>query len=359
MYGSAEVRTESPEESERHAPAHSMGGRPGADPLAGGGLGLITRSLVLRSGAKVGLLAGSEAPAKRLDVLCTWGTSAGRQDLLPPLPADGFVGRVLESERAVVEPLDRELAAMLSVAASGSTLTHVAGAAVRSPGGLTGVLCLGFTEPPLDPDEAIWLIEGYARLAAMSLHDAGMLDGLLAAARIDGLTGCLNHVAIRTELDYEIQRSARHGRSLSCCFIDLDRFKYLNDHHGHPYGSRVLAEVATLLRRDVRLGDTVGRYGGDEFVAVLPDTDERTACLLGSRLRELIATLALNGARVPLDASIGVAQWRTGWSADATLDAADAALLRAKGEGGGRVLGAANVISVKEGRFKRAGRPAY
>ena len=74
-----------------------------------------------------------------------------------------------------------------------------------------------------------------------------MLEGVLTTAHLDGLTGCLNYTAIRHELEREVRRSERHNLSLSCCFLDLDDFKLVNDRHGHLYGSATLVEVATIL----------------------------------------------------------------------------------------------------------------
>ena len=175
-------------------------------------------------------------------------------------------------------------------------------------------------------------------MASMCLHDAGTLDGLLAAARLDALTGCLNYAATHAELEREIRRCARHRRAMTCCFIDLDRFKLVNDRHGHPQGSRVLAEVAAALRAGVRVGDSVGRYGGDEFVVLLPDTDRDAAHTLTERLRATICTTTVAGGHEPLDASIGLAQWRAGMTAEDLLAVADDALRTAKREGGGRVV---------------------
>src|SRR5581483_4494258 len=134
--------------------------------------------------------------------------------------------------------------------------------------GPRGALCVGLQAKPHDLRAAMWMVESYARMAALCLRGGTALDGLLAAARHDALTGCLNYAAIRSELEREVARSARHERTLSVAFIDLDGFKQVNDHHGHPQGSRVLAKIATILRSDVRIGDSVGRYGGDEFVVL-------------------------------------------------------------------------------------------
>jgi diguanylate cyclase (GGDEF)-like protein len=193
------------------------------------------------------------------------------------------------------------------------------------------------------------MVERYAGLAALCLHDAGVLDGLLAAARVDGLTGLLNYAATRAELEREIARSARHRRPTSCAFVDLDHFKRVNDRHGHLHGSTTLTEVATILRAGVRVGDTIGRYGGDEFLAILPDTDHDAACALADRLRATLSATPLTRASEPLSASVGVAQWHPGATADEMLAAADAALASAKHAGGDLVVGA-DGVAASDGR---------
>ena len=119
----------------------------------------------------------------------------------------------------------------------------------------------------------------------LCLDEPGLLEGLLASAQRDGLTHCLNYTAIRHELDREIHRAERHQLSLSCCFLDLDDFKLVNERHGHLYGSHLLAEVATAIGSAIRSEDTLGRYGGDEFVAIFPETDDAAATGLAERVR--------------------------------------------------------------------------
>lgn len=314
-------------------------------PLAGGELGLITRGIAVRAGAEMGLLAVFGQPDRLVDVRSSWCAAPGGNDLPSSLPSAGFVGRVLDSGHAAVEPINPEQDQSLGIAGSGARLTYAAGAAVRPPGGPPGALCVGFSTPPDDRALTLWMVKSYARLASLCLHDAGTLDGLLAAARLDGLTGCLNYAAIRSELHREIARCARYGRIVSCCFIDLDGFKVVNDRHGHPHGSQMLTEVAAALREGLRIGDTLGRYSGDEFVALLPDTGQTAAYVLAERLRLMISTTTISTARMHVDASVGVAQWRPGWTADDMLAAADAALLKAKRAGGGLVVGADDVTS--------------
>jgi diguanylate cyclase (GGDEF)-like protein len=308
-------------------------------------LDLIVRDVALRTGALTGLLVVRNAMEGQIDVVCACGTVPSKDRLSLPVRRSGFVGRVLASGGAVGEPIIAEQAPLLRAAARDARVTYAAGATVRPPGRSPGALCVGLPSAPPNPEMTLWVVESYARLASLCLHDAGALGGLLAAGRRDGLTGCLSYAAIRSELEREIGRCARHGRQVACCFIDLDRFKQVNDRHGHPHGSRVLAEVASALRAGVRIGDSVGRYGGDEFIVLLPDTDRDAAHALAERLRGAICSTSVAGGHEPLDASIGIAHWRAGMSADGILAAADEALRRAKRVGGGTVVGAGDVAA--------------
>ncbi len=173
----------------------------------------------------------------------------------------------------------------------------------------------------------------------MCLQFPGALDRFVATPRIDALTGCVTYEHTLHELRREVNRSARAGTPLSCCFVDLDAFKHVNDEHGHLRGNEVLAAVSRVLRSGVRSFDTVGRYGGDEFVVILPQTAEPEACALAQRLLALIARASLRPLRLRLTASIGVAEWRPGSTPEDLLAEADRALLRAKAAGG-RVIAA-------------------
>jgi diguanylate cyclase (GGDEF)-like protein len=310
----------------------------GLDPAAGE-FNLITRRVTVRTGAETGMLVVFSESDRLLHVLGACGT-AGNGAAAAPRGDLGFLGRMLEAPRSSGEPIDSDHDPSLGVAASGARLTYASGAPIRPPGGPPGALCVGFTSRPPDEALTLWRVASYARLASLCLHETGTLDGLLATARLDALTGCLNYAAVRAELDREIRRAERHARRLSCCFIDLDHFKGINDRHGHLYGNRVLAEVGAALRGGVRGGDTIGRYGGDEFLAILPDAGEAAALMLAERLRATIVSRNPGRGDERLDTSIGVAQWRPGSTAEDLLAAADAALLGAKDGGGGIVAGA-------------------
>jgi diguanylate cyclase (GGDEF)-like protein len=307
------------------------------------GLGLIVRDLARALGAEIALLVVPDLARENVEVLAAWGPAAS-VDGLPSTPlADGFVGRALGFERAAVEPIDAN-DSILGTTEPTSRARHAAGAPVRPHDGPAGVLCAAFPpNPSRDVAKTLWLAESYAQLAALFLQDPDALEGLLSSGHLDGLTGCLTQADFLHELAREIARSDRHGRSLSLAFIDLDRFKRVNDRYGHLHGSRVLANIATILRTEIRREDTIGRYGGDEFVLILPDTDETAAVELAQRLRSTITTTMINLPHDPIDASIGIAQWQPGSPGADLLAYADEALLAAKSAGGAAVIAASTL----------------
>jgi len=160
-----------------------------------------------------------------------------------------------------------------------------------------------------------------------------------AEAGTDPVTSCMNHRAMRRRLHEEIGRAMRTGGPLSCLLIDLDNFKLVNDRQGHQAGDRVLREVAQALVGEFRAFDRVARYGGDEFVAILPNADLDSAAAAAARALQRLQALPSReaGPGPGVGASVGVAQWRPQMGTDALLRACDAALLRAKRQGKGRV----------------------
>jgi diguanylate cyclase (GGDEF)-like protein len=162
-----------------------------------------------------------------------------------------------------------------------------------------------------------------------------------AEAGTDAVTGCMNHRAMRRRLHEEIGRAARTDGRLSCLLIDLDNFKLVNDRHGHPAGDALLRGVARALMGEFRAFDRVARYGGDEFVAILPNADLESAALAAARALQRLAAVASFDIAPGVSASIGVAQWRHPMTLEELLKACDEALLRSKREGKGRVALAA------------------
>jgi diguanylate cyclase (GGDEF)-like protein len=156
----------------------------------------------------------------------------------------------------------------------------------------------------------------------------------------DPLTGAYNREFLNQRLPQEIEAAIERDRSLSVAMVDVDHFKSVNEHYGHTAGDRVLTEVARRLRGAIRAGDVLIRYGGEEFLAVLPKADAGRAWEVGERMRQRVCERAFDvgdGLALLLRVSVGVAQWRAGELMPALLERADAALYGAKDRGRNRV----------------------
>lgn len=174
-------------------------------------------------------------------------------------------------------------------------------------------------------------------------------DRLREQAERDGLTGLYNHRFFVDALEREFARARRYHRQFSLLMLDLDGFKSINDTCGHPQGDQVLRQTAQLLLQTVRFVDVVARYGGDEFVILLPETDLRTASRLAERIIDEVRRnpFLYEDKVYPVSASLGVACYHPDQaSAGTLLKEADRALYDAKRKGRNRVSTAASRQSV-------------
>jgi diguanylate cyclase (GGDEF)-like protein len=155
----------------------------------------------------------------------------------------------------------------------------------------------------------------------------------------DELTELPNRRGAARQVDVLVSRARRHGHQLALLLIDADRFKAVNDDHGHAVGDAVLRELAARLRERVRREDVVGRWGGEEFVVALPETTPDGAAAVAESLRLAIAStpIVADGAALDVTVSIGVAAW-TGQELDELVERADRALYAAKAAGRDRVV---------------------
>ncbi|MBE0510485.1 MAG: diguanylate cyclase [Gammaproteobacteria bacterium] len=164
---------------------------------------------------------------------------------------------------------------------------------------------------------------------------------LAAQISRDGLTGLLKHSSIKEAVDIEVARARRNGAPTSVVMLDIDHFKEVNDNYGHAVGDVVIASVAMLLRQRLRHSDIIGRYGGEEFVAVLPDCDMKHARQMMDTLRERLAELkfSYDGSEFHCTISAGLAETNKHPECDgeALLMRADEALYAAKNGGRNQV----------------------
>jgi diguanylate cyclase (GGDEF)-like protein len=176
--------------------------------------------------------------------------------------------------------------------------------------------------------------------AAIALENARLHRIVERQALVDGLTGIANRRHCEETLMTEIARADRLGTPLTLVLADLDDFKLVNDVHGHATGDDVLREFAEVLRHTVRDTDVAGRWGGEEFLLLLPGTDAEGGANLADRVRTALherSFLGRDGSVVTVSCSFGVAQHQPGGNERALFAAADGALYRAKHDGKNRV----------------------
>ena len=179
--------------------------------------------------------------------------------------------------------------------------------------------------------------------------------GLLAAqealrqyATLDHLTGLWNRRMILEQLDREVSRVVRDRRTLTIAMLDIDRFKDVNDRFGHATGDAVLRDVAAAIKTQLREYDFVGRYGGEEFILLLPGCEAQDGCAIANRVRAKISSEPVRHGDlvIPVTVSLGVASTESvGVHLPELLEAADAALYRAKANGRDRVEGVVAMVA--------------
>jgi diguanylate cyclase (GGDEF)-like protein len=197
-----------------------------------------------------------------------------------------------------------------------------------------GVLVALATQPRTFLPRDLDLIQSYATQAAIALTNARLYQSKEELASRDPLTGLLNHREFHEALGRELKRGDRYGGEFSVVLFDIDRFKTVNDMHGHAQGDRVLRDVAGALAGACRASDLAFRIGGDEFALILPHTNAEAAEVAAERGRAAVASLP--GA---LDASFGIAVWPAdAGSKDSLLERADARLYEMKRAPAGKRL---------------------
>ena len=193
---------------------------------------------------------------------------------------------------------------------------------------------------PAEPNELLARVRSGLRLRRALLELAAKNELLERLALTDPLTALPNRRAYEESLTSEIARATRHCKPLALLYLDLDRFKEVNDLYGHAVGDEALVGFADLLRRHGRRGDLSARIGGEEFAVLLPHTGRAQAALVAERIRRALESAPVGRTRaVSITTSVGVAIFKGSSPADAPSFAqeADEALYRAKAEGRNRV----------------------
>jgi len=194
---------------------------------------------------------------------------------------------------------------------------------------------LGIVAPVSLGDTGIRNLQIYANFAAVALANATLIRRLEREAETDFLTDLFNKRALRKVLATELERTTRYGSPLSVIFLDIDDFKDYNDTYGHLAGDVVLQKTAEIIKNSIRIVDIACRYGGEEFVIILPGTKGEGAARVAERIRKSIETYPFPHRQVT--ASLGVTSVKKNESVDSLLARVDRACYQAKRQGKNRL----------------------
>lgn len=265
-----------------------------------------------------------------------------KENLLPssPVPLDNYL---------FLATIARSGEQVLSAKESGSRESHYLGLApvsswlavpLRVRDQVIGILAMERWTGHDLTERDLSLVNTFTGTAGVAAQNARLFGETRRLATTDALTGIFNRAHFFHLAEHEMRRSRRLKAPVSVLMADLDHFKQINDRYGHQAGDLVLAKVGECLKKTVRGMDILGRYGGEEFSALLPQTSPELAREAGERIRRAVEELHIqfNGVEIPLSISIGVAGRTSPEELTGLLKAADAALYRAKDDGRNRVV---------------------
>jgi diguanylate cyclase (GGDEF)-like protein len=277
-----------------------------------------------------------DADRKRLLAKAAYGLRTERMHTLSFAIGEGVAGWVVERGEAVLIPDVNADPRFVVLPENQTPIASMVCVPLLARGERVGVVNAtsevagAFTQSDLE------LVKFIAMTIALDIENVR----LHRVAVTDPLTGAYNREFLIQRLPSEIEAAIERDRSLSVAMVDVDHFKAVNDQYGHGVGDVVLAEVARRLRGAIRGGDILVRYGGEEFLIILPKADAGRAWEVGERMRQRVAERGFDvgdGVALLLRVSVGVAQWRQGESMPDLIERADFALYGAKERGRNRV----------------------
>lgn len=185
------------------------------------------------------------------------------------------------------------------------------------------------------PERDLAVLEGLLNVIVFPLRNAIRYQDAVTAALADPLTGAGNRIALTSTLQREIELAKRYEQSMAVLMVDLDHFKCINDSFGHTMGDQILKQLVQTIKGEIRGSDIVFRYGGEEFVVLLTNTNQSTALEVAERLRQSVnkMELAREGKAVNASVSIGVSMLHPDDTVTRILERADFAMYNAKSEG--------------------------
>ena len=255
-----------------------------------------------------------------------------------PVPGDNPHSRALEHGNPfVVEDVAQDFPRFSNI--SGTEIRAWLGVPLVVHGETIGLLALDSVQPGFFTPKHIRLSAALGDHVAVALYNARLFQQTREMAMTDSLTGVATRRSFFVQAERALDRARRNKSPISVLMADLDHFKEINDRHGHAAGDEMIRKVTDAAREVLRRSEIIGRYGGEEFAVVLPDTDAADARVIAERIRSRVEDIRVPNEDAALSISIGLTTRDPSDvpSVDVILDEADRALYEAKGKGRNRV----------------------
>ena len=275
-----------------------------------------------------------DASGRQLFTKAAHGLAEGRIGKVSFRVGQGVAGWVVESGKpALIDNVASDSRFVL-VASSATNIVSMACVPLIARNHRVGVLSATSARASAFTSEDIDLLQFVAKTIALDVENMR----LRKVAVTDPLTSTYNREFLQQRLPVELEISRQLKTPLSIAMVDVDHFKSINDRFGHEVGDQVLSEVANRLRRAIRQDDLLVRYGGEEFLVLLPNADTNCASQIGERMRaELTEQIPAEGTSIPVKISVGIAQRMPGDQVTTLMKRADSALYAAKNLGRDRI----------------------
>jgi diguanylate cyclase (GGDEF)-like protein len=207
-------------------------------------------------------------------------------------------------------------------------------APIENHGRILGIIDLFTSKNKEFSNEELWVLKMLAQHAGISIADAIAYNQMKEMAMVDPVTGCFSRQYFETKGKDEVSRAIRNGHMLSVLVLDIDHFKQVNDTFGHQTGDRVLRQVTSVIQNNIRTSDTCARFGGEEFIVLLPQVSQPVALLIAERIRKRVTMETDPSVTI----SIGISSLHSSEaSIDELVKRADGALYYSKENGRNRV----------------------
>lgn len=277
-----------------------------------------------------------DAKRERLLAKAAYGLRTERMHSLSFRVGEGVAGWVVEKGEAVLISDVAQDSRFVQLPANQTPISSMLCVPLIARGERVGCVTATSERVAAFDQNALEIVRFIAMTIALDIENVR----LHRVAVTDPLTGAYNREFLMTRLPQEIDAAIERDRTISVAMVDVDHFKAVNDQYGHGIGDVVLAEVARRLRSAIRAGDLLVRYGGEEFLVVLPKADAGRAWEVGERMRQRVCERAFDvgdGLALLLRISVGIAQWRLNEKMLGLIERADIALYGAKQRGRNRV----------------------